>query len=146
MSFDGRADSDARLACERADFTLGFLFQSKSDSEVALSRFFVADSPLAQPTLLCRAYLKKQFQSLCILLGPVMVFAWLASSLLIWGLFPKLKFVSRALLAPPSLTSLRLLSRRSALTQARTPLWILFCSISLKRWSSHRPSRLRTPS
>ena len=41
-----------------------------------------------------KAYLKKNFQSLCVLLLPVMVLAWLASSLLIWGMFPHLQFVS----------------------------------------------------
>src|SRR3954452_12131906 len=38
-------------------------------------------------------YLKKEWKSLSLLLGPIMTSMWLVSSLLIWGLVPNLPFV-----------------------------------------------------
>lgn len=38
-------------------------------------------------------YLLKEWKSLVLLLGPGMIFMWLSSSLLIWGLVPKLNFL-----------------------------------------------------
>lgn len=38
-------------------------------------------------------YLLKEWKSLALLLGPGMIFMWLSSSLLIWGLVPKLNFL-----------------------------------------------------
>lgn len=38
-------------------------------------------------------YLQREWKPLSLLLGPVMVGMWLASSLLIWGLVPKLPFL-----------------------------------------------------
>ena len=38
-------------------------------------------------------YLQKEWKSLALLLGPIMTGSWLISSLLIWGLVPKLPFV-----------------------------------------------------
>ena len=38
-------------------------------------------------------YLLKEWKSLALLLGPGMTFMWLSSSLLIWGLVPKLDFL-----------------------------------------------------
>jgi len=38
-------------------------------------------------------YLQKEWKSLALLLGPIMTSSWLISSLLVWGLVPKLPFV-----------------------------------------------------
>jgi NhaP-type Na+/H+ or K+/H+ antiporter len=40
-----------------------------------------------------KAYLRKEWKSLAMLLLPIMTCAWLVSSLLIWALFPGLKFL-----------------------------------------------------
>ena len=38
-------------------------------------------------------YLKKEWRSLALLLGPGMCFMWIATSLLVWGLVPNLSFL-----------------------------------------------------
>jgi NhaP-type Na+/H+ or K+/H+ antiporter len=41
-----------------------------------------------------KAYLKKDLKSLLTLLGPVMIYMWLVSGLLVWALVPGLSYVN----------------------------------------------------
>lgn len=43
--------------------------------------------------------MKRHWRSLAFLLGPAMVWGWMISGLLIWGLFPKLDFLSALVIA-----------------------------------------------
>lgn len=52
---------------------------------------------MAAGVSLPKAYLKKEFKSLLILLGPVMVFMWVVSGLSVWYFIPGLTFVSKQL-------------------------------------------------
>lgn len=49
---------------------------------------------MAAGVSLPKAYLRKEFKSLLILLGPVMLFMWIVSGLCVWYFIPKLNFVS----------------------------------------------------
>jgi NhaP-type Na+/H+ or K+/H+ antiporter len=49
---------------------------------------------MAAGVSLPKAYLKKEFKSLLVLLGPVMVFMWVVSGLCVWYFIPGLTFVS----------------------------------------------------
>jgi NhaP-type Na+/H+ or K+/H+ antiporter len=42
-----------------------------------------------------RAYLRKEWKSLAVLLGPTMLAAWFVSGLLIWGMIPGLTYVGK---------------------------------------------------
>lgn len=43
--------------------------------------------------------MKKHWRSLAFLLGPCMLYGWMVSALLIWGLTPGLKFLSSLVIA-----------------------------------------------
>jgi NhaP-type Na+/H+ or K+/H+ antiporter len=49
---------------------------------------------MAAGVALPKAYLRTELKSLLILLGPVMIYMWLASGLFVWGLIPGLNFVN----------------------------------------------------
>lgn len=49
---------------------------------------------MAAGVALPKAYLWREAKSLLILLGPVMIWMWLISGLLVWALIPGLNFVS----------------------------------------------------
>lgn len=50
---------------------------------------------MAAGVALPKAYLRKELVSILILLGPVMIYMWLVSGLLVWALIPGLNFVNR---------------------------------------------------
>jgi NhaP-type Na+/H+ or K+/H+ antiporter len=59
-----------------------------------LTRFVIGIQVMATGVALPRAYLRRELASILILLGPVMIYMWLISGLLVWGLIPGLNFVS----------------------------------------------------
>jgi NhaP-type Na+/H+ or K+/H+ antiporter len=58
------------------------------------SRIVIAIQVMAAGVALPKAYLWREAKSLLILLGPVMIWMWLISGLLVWALIPGLNFVS----------------------------------------------------
>jgi NhaP-type Na+/H+ or K+/H+ antiporter len=58
-----------------------------------ITRIVIAVQVLFTGIALPKAYLRKEWLSLTTLLGPIMIFAWFATSLLIWGLIPGLTFL-----------------------------------------------------
>lgn len=58
------------------------------------TRVVIAIQVMAAGVALPKAYLKKELKSLLVLLGPVMIWMWLSSGLLVWALIPGLNFVS----------------------------------------------------
>lgn len=57
-------------------------------------RFVIGIQVMAAGVALPKAYLWREIKSLLVLLGPVMIWMWLISGLLVWGLIPGLNFVS----------------------------------------------------
>lgn len=55
---------------------------------------------MAAGVALPKAYLRKELISLLMLLGPVMIYMWLVSGLLVWALIPGLNYV-RVFHPPP---------------------------------------------
>lgn len=49
---------------------------------------------MAAGVSLPKAYLKTEFRSLLVLLGPVMVAMWMITGLCVWYFVPRLSFVS----------------------------------------------------
>jgi NhaP-type Na+/H+ or K+/H+ antiporter len=43
--------------------------------------------------------MKRHWKSIAFLLAPVMIYGWMISGLLIWGLFPKLNFLTSLVIA-----------------------------------------------
>lgn len=60
-------------------------------------RLVIAIQVMAAGVALPKAYLRKEFLSLLILLVPGMIWMWLSSSLFVWALIPGLNFVSSTL-------------------------------------------------
>jgi NhaP-type Na+/H+ or K+/H+ antiporter len=58
-------------------------------------RFVIGIQVMAAGVALPKAYLRKELVSILILLGPVMIYMWLVSGLLVWALIPGLNFVNR---------------------------------------------------
>lgn len=58
------------------------------------TRIVIAIQVMAAGVSLPKAYLRKELRSILILLGPVMLFMWMVSGLLVWALIPGLSFVS----------------------------------------------------
>jgi NhaP-type Na+/H+ or K+/H+ antiporter len=57
-------------------------------------RLVIAIQVMAAGVALPKAYLRREFLSLLILLIPGMIWMWLSSSLFVWGLIPGLNFVN----------------------------------------------------
>lgn len=57
------------------------------------TRVVIAIQVMAAGVALPKAYLKKELKSLLVLLGPVMIWMWLSSGLLVWALIPGLNFL-----------------------------------------------------
>ncbi|WVQ96326.1 hypothetical protein IAU59_003430 [Kwoniella sp. CBS 9459] len=64
-----------------------------------VTRVVIAISVFAVGVELPKAYLKRHWRSLIFLLGPVMVWGWMTSALLIWGLIPGLNFLASLVIA-----------------------------------------------
>jgi len=58
------------------------------------TRIVIAIQVMAAGVSLPKAYLRKELRSILVLLGPVMLFMWMISGLLVWALIPGLNFVS----------------------------------------------------
>ncbi|KAH8555565.1 Sodium/hydrogen exchanger family-domain-containing protein [Umbelopsis sp. PMI_123] len=63
------------------------------------SRLVIAIQVMAAGVALPKAYLRKEIQSLLILLIPGMIWMWLSSSLLVWWLIPGLNFLEAMMIA-----------------------------------------------
>ena len=48
---------------------------------------------MAAGVALPKAYLRRELRSLLIMLGPVMIYMWLVSGLLVWAIIPGLNYV-----------------------------------------------------
>lgn len=57
-------------------------------------RFAIGIQVMATGVSLPRAYLRTELVSILILLGPVMIYMWCVSGLLVWALIPGLNYVS----------------------------------------------------
>lgn len=64
------------------------------------TRVVIGIQVMAAGVALPKAYLRKELKSLLILLGPVMIWMWLSSGLLVWALIPGLNFVSLSYFHP----------------------------------------------
>lgn len=64
-----------------------------------ITRIVIGIQVLFTGIALPKAYLKREWLSLTVLLGPVMTIAWFVSSLLIWGLIPGLTFLECLVIA-----------------------------------------------
>jgi NhaP-type Na+/H+ or K+/H+ antiporter len=62
---------------------------------LAFSRLVLGVQLVLAGVQLPKNYLMKQWRSLAMLLGPIMVLKWLVSSVLVWWLVPGAPFVSR---------------------------------------------------
>ncbi|KAI7906455.1 Sodium/hydrogen exchanger family-domain-containing protein [Cokeromyces recurvatus] len=62
-------------------------------------RFVIAIQVMAVGVALPKAYLKKQLTSILIMLGPVMIYMWLVSGLLVWAFIPGLNFLEALMIA-----------------------------------------------
>jgi NhaP-type Na+/H+ or K+/H+ antiporter len=62
---------------------------------LAFSRLVLGVQLVLAGVQLPKNYLMKQWRSLGMLLGPIMVLKWLVSSVLVWWLVPGAPFVSR---------------------------------------------------
>lgn len=56
-------------------------------------RIVIGIQVMAAGVALPKAYLRKELISLLMLLGPVMIYMWLVSGLLVWALIPGLNYV-----------------------------------------------------
>ncbi|WVQ70777.1 hypothetical protein IAR50_000299 [Cryptococcus sp. DSM 104548] len=64
-----------------------------------VTRVVIAISVFAVGVELPKAYMKRHWRSLFFLLGPCMVWGWMVSALLIWGLIPGLNFLASLVVA-----------------------------------------------
>ncbi|KAG0764499.1 hypothetical protein G6F62_005324 [Rhizopus arrhizus] len=62
-------------------------------------RFVIGIQVMAAGVALPKAYLRKELVSILILLGPVMIYMWLVSGLLVWALIPGLNFLESLMIA-----------------------------------------------
>lgn len=67
--------------------------ETLNDLTFQVTRIIIGIQVLFTGIALPKAYLKKEWVSLVTLLGPIMIFAWFITSLLIWGLIPGLNFL-----------------------------------------------------
>ncbi|CAO3637853.1 unnamed protein product [Mucor fragilis] len=63
------------------------------------TRIVIAIQVMAAGVALPKAYLRKELRSILILLGPVMLFMWIISGLLVWALIPGLNFLEALMIA-----------------------------------------------
>ncbi|ORY22016.1 Sodium/hydrogen exchanger family-domain-containing protein [Naematelia encephala] len=63
------------------------------------TRVVIAISVFAVGVELPKAYMKRHWRSLFFLLGPCMIYGWMVSALLMWGLIPGYTFLSSLLVA-----------------------------------------------
>jgi NhaP-type Na+/H+ or K+/H+ antiporter len=68
-------------------------WENKDEVTKQFCRFVIGIQVMAAGVSLPKAYLRKEFVSILVLLGPVMIYMWLVSGLLVWGLIPGLNFV-----------------------------------------------------
>ncbi|KAI9343710.1 Cation/H+ exchanger [Pilaira anomala] len=71
----------------------------KQDVTRQFTRVVIAIQVMAAGVTLPKAYLRKEFRSLLILLGPVMIFMWIVSGLCVWYFIPKLTFLESLMIA-----------------------------------------------
>ncbi|CED85200.1 na h exchanger 1 [Phaffia rhodozyma] len=64
-----------------------------------LTRVVIAVSVFGVGVELPKAYMRKHWKSVAFLLGPIFVFGWFVSALLIWGIIPGLSFLSSLVVA-----------------------------------------------
>ncbi|WVF68853.1 hypothetical protein IAT40_003626 [Kwoniella sp. CBS 6097] len=64
-----------------------------------VTRVVIAISVFAVGVELPKAYMKRHWRSLAFLLGPVMIWGWMISALLIWALIPGLNFLASLVIA-----------------------------------------------
>nr|ODN82429.1 Na+/H+ exchanger AnNHA1 [Cryptococcus depauperatus CBS 7841] len=64
-----------------------------------VTRVVIAISVFAVGVELPKAYMKHHWRSLVFLLGPAMIWGWMISALLIWGLIPGLNFLASLVIA-----------------------------------------------
>ncbi|WVQ88108.1 hypothetical protein IAS59_001842 [Cryptococcus gattii] len=69
------------------------------DITLEVTRVVIAISVFAVGVELPKAYMKRHWRSLFFLLGPCMVWGWMVSALLIWGLIPDLTFLASLVVA-----------------------------------------------
>ncbi|WVO20068.1 uncharacterized protein IAS62_001358 [Cryptococcus decagattii] len=69
------------------------------DITLEVTRVVIAISVFAVGVELPKAYMKRHWRSLFFLLGPCMVWGWMVSALLIWGLIPGLTFLASLVVA-----------------------------------------------
>ncbi|OWZ71203.1 hypothetical protein AYX14_03391 [Cryptococcus neoformans] len=70
-----------------------------NDVTLEFTRVVIAISVFAVGVELPKAYMKRHWRSLFFLLGPCMVWGWMISALLIWGLIPDLTFLASLVVA-----------------------------------------------
>jgi NhaP-type Na+/H+ or K+/H+ antiporter len=68
-------------------------WENKDEVTKQFCRFVIGIQVMAAGVSLPKAYLRKELVSILVLLGPVMIYMWLVSGLLVWGLIPGLNFV-----------------------------------------------------
>ncbi|WWD18709.1 hypothetical protein CI109_103163 [Kwoniella shandongensis] len=71
------------------------------DITLEVTRVVIAISVFAVGVELPKAYMKRHWRSLFFLLGPCMIWGWMVSSLLIWGLVPGLNWLAALVVAAP---------------------------------------------
>ncbi|KAI7883816.1 Cation/H+ exchanger [Mucor mucedo] len=71
----------------------------KEDVSRQFTRIVIAIQVMAAGVSLPKAYLQKEYKSLLILLGPVMVFMWVVSGLCVWYFIPGLTFLEALMIA-----------------------------------------------
>ncbi|OBZ85176.1 putative Na(+)/H(+) antiporter C3A11.09 [Choanephora cucurbitarum] len=62
-------------------------------------RLVIAIQVMAAGVALPKAYLRRELRSLLIMLGPVMIYMWLVSGLLVWAIIPGLNFLEALMIA-----------------------------------------------
>ncbi|KAL7331196.1 hypothetical protein PS15p_203420 [Mucor circinelloides] len=71
----------------------------KEDMTRQFSRIVIAIQVMAAGVSLPKAYLKTEFRSLLVLLGPVMVAMWMITGLCVWYFVPRLSFLEALMVA-----------------------------------------------
>ncbi|KAK4520034.1 uncharacterized protein ATC70_008162 [Mucor velutinosus] len=71
----------------------------KEDITRQFSRIVIAIQVMAAGVSLPKAYLKTEFRSLLVLLGPVMMFMWMTTGLCVWYFIPNLSFLEALMIA-----------------------------------------------
>ncbi|KAI8372093.1 Cation/H+ exchanger [Blakeslea trispora] len=64
-----------------------------------LCRIVIAIQVMAVGVALPKAYLRREIKSLLVMLGPVMIYMWLVSGLLVWAMIPGLTYLESLMIA-----------------------------------------------